>query len=205
MSLLNSDPPTCLCRIGNSLGWDTEIDIDTADEVFDISVSFRSILDIFSVINGTLFTDREKNICMLRMFYLDNVPSDHQTAQEMALEFMACGKGMVKSKSTEPCYYSWTQDGDYIYAAINQSFNGILDNDPDLHWWKFVNCFMNIGENCRINEIICNRAAHYKNKATKEQKESRRLYPEIYILREHRKTNTEATDRAKELEKLMNA
>lgn len=204
MNFLVDDLPTAVVRVGDSLMWDTEA--DEVDEVFDISVSYRSILAIFEMLNGNILTDQEKQVCMLRMFYLDNLPDDLQAAAELASEFMQCGKGIVDKNHKEPCYYSWTQDGDYIYAAINQSFNGILDKEPDLHWWRFVNCFMNsTNENYRINEIICNRAAHYKRKATKEQKEARRLYPEIYVLQGKRSTDNETINRAKELEKLMNA
>lgn len=184
MSLLTDDMPTAVCLIGDALMWNTEIFEDDADEVFDIAVSNRSILEIFKMQFGKALTDGEKQWCLLRMFYLDNVPDDHNAALELACEFMSCGKGTVDKGHNEPSYYSWTQDGDFIRAAINQSFSNILHHEPDLHWWEFVNCFLNINENCRINEIMCNRAAHRKNKATKEQREARRLYPEIYILKE---------------------
>lgn len=203
MSLLTSDPPMAVCRVGDALMWDTQS--DEADEVFDIAVSYRSILDIFEMLSGISLTDSEKQWCLLRAFFLDNVPEDWEQAAILAGEFMACGKDATESRSKEKAVYSWRQDGDYIYAAINQSFNGILDKEPDLHWWRFVNCFMNINEDCRINEIICNRTAHRKGKATKEQKEARRLYPEVYVLQETRKADSAVTNRAKELERLMNA
>lgn len=205
MSLLTENLPMAVCRVGNALMWDSDTDIDEADEIFDISVSNRSILAIFKMLNGRGLTDREKQRCMPRMFYLDNVPEDYQQAAELASEFLQCGKGVSNNANKDPCFYSWGQDGDFIKAAINQSFSNILHHEPDLHWWEFVNCFMNINENCRINEIICNRAAHYKNKATKEQKEARKRYPEIYILQEVRKIDNEAINKAKELERLMNA
>lgn len=204
MSLLTDNLPMAICRVGDVLMWDTEA--DNADEVFNIAVSYRSILAIFDMMNTPGLTDREKQWCMLRMFYLDNVPQDYNRADELANEFMQCGKGIVDKKQKEPCYYSWTQDGDYIYAAINQTFDGILKKEPDLHWFEFVNCFMCCtNPELRINEIICNRAAYHKGKTTKEQKEARRLYPEIYVLRETRKSDNETTNRAKELERLMNA
>lgn len=202
MNLLTRDLPEAVCRLNDTLMWNTEA--DNADEVFDIAISYRSILDIFAMLDSRGLTKNEKQWCMLRMFYLDNVPTDYENAARLAAEFLACGKGTVAPTHKEAPLYSWEQDGDYIYAAINQSFDGILDREPDLHWWKFVNCFMNIREDCRINEIICNRAAHRKGKATKEQKETRRLYPEIYVLRDTRKTDGATVNRAKELEKLMN-
>lgn len=209
MSLLIDDIPMSICRVGTTLMWDVDCDCE-ADEIFDISVSFKSILTIFAMLNGKSLIDNEKQWCMLRMFYLDNVPQNHQTAAEFASEFMQCGKGIAEPTRKEKPLYSWEQDGDYIYAAINQAFDGILDKEPDLHWWRFVNCFANCtDEKYRINEIICNRAAHLhpntkKGIPTKEQKEARRLYPEIYILRENRKTDDETMNKAKELERLMN-
>lgn len=204
MNLLASDPPEAVWLVGDALMWDTEADGD-ADAVYDIAISYRSILAIFDMLEDRGLSEREKAVCLLRMFYLDNLPDDVDTALELAIEFMAYGKGTVDARKPEPQSYSWTQDGDYIYAAVNQSFNGILDAEPDLHWWRFVNCFMNINEDCRINDIICNRAAHRKGKASKEQKEARRQYPEIYILHRERTTDNETMNRAKELEKLMNA
>lgn len=208
MSLLSSRPPTSVVRIGTELMFDTDTYVEP-DEVFDIAVSYGSILEIFSMLNGNGLTDNEKQICLLRAFYLDCVPEDLQQAYGLAVEFMACGKGVEDKKSKEKPLYSWEQDGDYIFAAINQTYNNILNSEPDLHWWKFINCFINLVQECRFNEIINNRAAHRKpnlkaNIPSKEQKEARRLYPEIYVLKEHRVSDTETLDKLRDLEKIMN-
>lgn len=209
MSLLTSRPPTSVVRIGDELMFDCDT-YDEPDEVFDICITYSSILAIFIMLNSTALTDREKQVALLRAFYLDNVPSDSVQAYDLAIEFMACGKGVDTGSAKEKPLYSWEQDGDYIYAAIDQSFNGILDKQPDLHWWKFINCFANIGE-CRFNEIVSNRAAHRKPNAknnipSKEQREARRLYPEIYVLKESKKVEVkaDADDPLKALEALMN-
>ena len=202
MNLLTDRLPSEVWRVGDELYFDTDAPGDP-DEVYDIAISYASIINIFAMLQHQGLTEFEKKLTMLRAFFLDRVPDDTERAGELCYEFMACGAGAEDKKDIQ--YYSWEQDGNYIYTAVNQSFSGVLDKEPDLHWWLFIAYFMDLTDGCRFNEIVANRYAHKKGKATKEQKEARRQYPEIYVLKHIRKTDTETLDRAKELERIMNA
>lgn len=209
MNLLNCELPTSICLIDEDLQFDVDIDHEKVDSVYEIATDYRTILDIMIMYEDGTLTPQEQAYCMLRMLYLDNIPEDEQKAFELAMLFLNCGENDTKKSNTyqsnNGSLYSWSQDGNYIYAAINQSHNDILERVPDLHWWKFVNCFQNIKEDCRFSEILCNRLAYKKKKMTKEQKTARKEFPEIYVLNNARKIDKVTEARADEFERLLNS
>lgn len=200
MNLLTSDPPVGVCVVDGELRFDFECDspID-----HDIAHDYRSILDIIGIFHDERYTVPQRLGLALRVFFLDNLPDDHDKALAIMNRFIDCD--IEHTTKTNHRTYDWQQDGTAIYTGINKTNNYILDREPYLHWWKFIACFMDMTGECQFNDITSNRLAHSKGKATKEQKEARRQYPEIYVLHEHRKIDDETENRAKELEKLMNA
>lgn len=203
MNLLLSEPPLSICEIGGELFFDSEITAEP-DKVFDIAHDYRSILEIMQIFQNKKYIVQEQFWIALRIFYLDNLPDDKDEALILMNRFIDCDTEWKENK-VNVRVYDWEQDGTIIYTGINKTHNNILKSYPDLHWWEFVAYFTDMTGECQFNDITSNRLAHKKGKATKEQKEARRLYPDIYVLKENRKTDDETINRAKELEKLMNS
>ena len=220
MNLLIDKPPTSIIDINGTLYFDTD-EMSYEDSLFKgecptfaFNCDFMSIIDIFTMFEMAELPDSIKAQCAMEMFYVDDIPGDIEQAYLKAMEFMNCEKN--KDKTQEDAdretarqnkygkLYSWVQDGNAIYGSINYSHNDVLAKNPDLHFWDFYNKFMNLKEDCKFNEIISNRLAHKLKKATKEQKEARRDFPETYVLKSERKVDNEAVKRMKELERMLN-
>lgn len=203
MNLLTCDSPIAVCEVDGELFFDSEITI-VPDKTYDIACDYRSILDIMQMFQNKKYIVQEQFWIALRIFYLDNLPDDKDEALIMMNRFIDCDTEWKDSK-TPIRTYDWEQDGTAIYTGINKTNGNVLRLNPNLHWWEFVGCFMDMTGECQFNDITSNRIAHKKGKATKEQKEARKLYPDIYILRENQRPDNETANRAKELERLMNS
>lgn len=216
MNLLINDLPTAIIDINGTLYFDTD-ELSEEDGFFDgecityaINTDHRSIIDIMLMYEDDISNGNEKAYIMLIMLYINKIPPDTQQAFVKAMEFLNCGKdGQEENKSKAAKnygrLYSFEQDGNYIYSAINYSHNDILKRVPDLHYWEFYNKFMQLKEDCQFNHIIANRLAHKKGKMTDEQKTERREYPEIYVLKEDRRIDDKRMAEMKEMERMLNS
>lgn len=210
MNLLSQDLPIAVVEINNELMFDIDCD-GTHDNVYPIATSNRTVIDIMQTYEGYDFTPQEKTMYMLRVFYLDNIPRDLDQAAKLAMRFMDCDEPHTAPSAKAAKLgrlWSFTQDGNMIYAGINQSFDNILKTDPDLHWYEFMNCMWNMRDDCRFNEVVSNRAAHKLGKATKEQKQAAIDYPGIYILNKVWEAPTASSaqiDKLKQFEAMLNS
>lgn len=194
-------------ELDGTLAFDTDYGGD-ATKVYEIATDYRTVIDIMVMYESDDLIPQDKTLCMLRMFYLDNIPADMEQAAELAMRFLDCDESSDNTQNAKTValgkLFSWEQDGNYIYAGVNQSHDHILERVPDLHWWLFKNCMWNLQEGCRFNEIVSNRAAHKQNKATKEQKQARKDYPEIYVLRSVAKASATQINKLKQFESMLN-
>lgn len=202
MNLLMSEPPIAICEIKGNLLFDFEIN-NTPDSIFDIAYDNKTILEILDIFQNEKYIIQERFWIALRIFFLDNIPEDKDQSLGIMNRFIDCDTEWKENK-TNIRTYSWKQDGTAIYTGINKTNNNILKIYPDLHWWEFMACFMDMTSECQFNDITSNRLAHKKGKATKEQEEMRRLYPEVYIMHENKNNNDKISKKSKELQELEN-
>jgi len=213
MNLLIDGFPTEIIDVNGTLYFDTDTLSDEDNEYegvcthYQIITDYKAIIDIFMMYEDNALTDEEKAYFMLKMLYIDDIPADTMKAFNKAMEFLNCGKQEDSSKSSKinSRLFSWEQDGNYIYSAMNYSHNEILKREPDLHWWEFYNKFMQLKEDCKFNDIVNNRLAYRKGKMTNEQKAARREFPDMYILKDQRRIDNKAIEEIKRMEDMLNS
>lgn len=71
----------------------------------------------------------------------------------------------------------------YIRAAIQKTHGVNLRECPDMHWWKFIDMFMDLDETCVFSRMLQLRSQHSKGKLTKEEKKLWNSMKDILVIR----------------------
>jgi len=66
--------------------------------------------------------------------------------------------------------YSFTKDSPLVLSAFKQTHNIDLERE-DMHWWKFLALFMDLGGNTTFSNLVGLRKRVRTGKATKEERE----------------------------------
>lgn len=173
--------------------------VDIDDETFEINSDFRVSILFEMLMNDDEFSDEEKIIQAIELYY-PVIPSDLAVAIEEMLSFYKCGKeeeyrniGSSSSKSSTTKIYDFNYDAEYIYAAFLDQYNIDLADIEYLHWWKFKALFNSLKSDNKIVEIMGYRSIDLKsikdNEQRKHYKKLQKLYELISNKNEYEKQN----------------
>jgi hypothetical protein len=113
-------------------------------------------------------TDREKQMILLQNLYTEQ-PRNLSEAFRLGIRFLNGGKdGEEEKKEMSPRLYSFSQDADYIFAAFRQT-HGIDLEKANLHWWKFLALFMDLGADTTFCNLVSLRKRIKTGKASKDE------------------------------------
>lgn len=148
------------------------------DIEYKINTNFRDCLKIILAFEDVNLTQDEQVRVLLYNLYsnedgeLSETLVNYQKAVELGIKFLDCGENNTDKKDNDkPRVYSFSQDSKYINSAILNKTNGVnLEMIDYLHWWTFVNYFMDMGES-QFSNIVHLREQHRKGKLTKEEKQ----------------------------------
>lgn len=109
----------------------------------------------------------EKQVVLLENLFLDKPPLSEETV-ERAQWFLNGGK---ESKDGEGglSLFSFTKDADFIFAAFRQT-HGIDLQTEEMHWWKFLALFMDMGSETTFCNLVALRKRVKTGKASKEER-----------------------------------
>lgn len=156
MNILTDELPTAL-RVSN-----TEYQIDS---------DFRTCLRIILAFEDNDLTPQEKQIILLSMLFV-RVPTDIEQAMKAAHIFLN-GGAINENEHEGPRLYSFGKDANFIFAAFRQT-HGIDLQTTDLHWWKFLALFMDLGSETTFCNLVSLRKRIKSGKASKDEKEAAR-------------------------------
>lgn len=138
---------------------------------YELDTNFRTCLKIILAFEDMELTGQEKNIVMLELLYKGNIPNDIKKASELAVLFLNCGGESNGDSETKQRVFSFENDSQYIYTAINQTYNIDVERVDYLHWWKFCMMFRDLKEDCFFTKLVDLRNRKNNGKLTKEEKE----------------------------------
>lgn len=107
-----------------------------------------------------------------------NMPQDIEQAIIKAHLFLNGGE-ITESDDPPMRLYSFEKDANYIFAAFRQT-HGIDLQTTDLHWWKFLALFMDLGSETTFCQLVSLRKRIKTGKATKEERETAREMGEVF-------------------------
>ena len=130
---------------------------------YPIRSDYRDCLNILSAFNDRDLTDEEKVLITLRVLYKEPVKQDDVLeAYNKAVWFLNCGDTINKPQTSAPIY-SWEQDEQLIFSAVNKVACKEVRAVDYLHFWTFMGLFNEIGEGA-FATVISIRNKKRKNK-----------------------------------------
>lgn len=113
---------------------------------YPIRSDYRDCLTIISAFTDPNLTIEEQVAITLRIMYKEPVPNDDVLeAYEQAVWFLNCGDTINKPHTSAPLY-SWSQDEQLIFSAVNKVAGKEVRAVEYLHFWTFMGLFNEIGE-----------------------------------------------------------
>jgi len=88
----------------------------------------------------------KQSICLGNMYPI--LPDNTEKAVELAVKFLDGGKVSEKSEvgGQPERFFSFDKDAKFIYSSFKQKFNIDLEAENNLHWWKFIAMFFDLGD-----------------------------------------------------------
>jgi len=119
------------------------------------------------------FDQDEKGYLMLNRLYRD-LPDDrdgefYQEALSKATKFLNAGDETGQETEGKPRLYSFDKDARLIYSAFSQT-HGVDLQTADMHWWRFIALFMDLGADTAFNSMVNLRKRYHEGKLTDEEK-----------------------------------
>lgn len=147
--------------------------IEIDGEVYAVNTDFRVGLQIMADFESPEFDQDERAYLMLNRLYVD-LPEDkdlqfYQKAMEKAVKFLNAGEETTQDTEGKPRLYSFGKDARLIYSAFSQT-HGVDLQTADMHWWRFLALFMDLGADTAFNSIVNLRKRYHDGKLTDEEK-----------------------------------
>lgn len=147
---------------------------------YPINSDFRVSVRILTALEDKDLTFLEKKSIILANLY-DNQPEDTKAALELAAKFLNGGK--VNDREDSLRLFSFAKDSDLIFAAFMQTHRIDLQT-ADIHWWKFLALFSDLGSDTAFCSLVGLRSRIKNGTATREEREAANSMGDAFIIEE---------------------
>jgi hypothetical protein len=129
----------------------TSVDIGGVEYSIRNDGDYRTILDIFTILEDTEIEKSERIMTALIVFYEDvntvedisHIPDMEEAVIKM-YDFFSAGR--KEGKSTNYKLIDWKEDSAIIVSAMNDVVGREIRTENYMHWWTFISYYMAIGE-----------------------------------------------------------
>lgn len=126
---------------------------------------------------------------------------DAKTALEQGMKFLNGGK-VADEEEDGPRLYSFEKDASFIFAAFRQT-HGIDLETAEMHWWKFLALFMDLGADTTFCNLVGLRKRVKSGRATKEEREAAREMGDLFDVPEPDLRTAEEKEQEQEFMRLI--
>lgn len=142
------------------------VEIDGTE--YPINTDFRAGLAVILAFEDPELTEHEKQAVLLENLYPEP-PHDLTGAILQGVKFLNGGESEANGDGADgPRLYSFAHDAKLIFAAFRQT-HGIDLETAELHWWKFLALFMDLGQDTTFCNLVSLRKRIKTGKASKEE------------------------------------
>jgi hypothetical protein len=139
---------------------------------YPIRSDYRDCLTILSAFADRDLSIEEQVTITLSIMYKEPVPADDVLeAYEKAVWFLNLGNTVEKPNTGAQPIYSWTQDEQLIFSAVNKVAAKEVRAIEYLHFWTFMGLFNEIGEGSFATVISIRNKKRKNQKLEKWEKE----------------------------------
>lgn len=143
--------------------------VDINGKEYAINSDFRTCLRIVAFFESNEFAYLEKDRFMLNSLY-PVIPEDVSIARKQAFKFLNGGE--EKSSDEEIVKtFSLVKDHKFIFSAFRQT-HGIDLETAEMHWWKFLALFMDLGSETTFCNLVALRKRIANGTATREERKA---------------------------------
>lgn len=142
--------------------------VEIDGQVVPINTDFRDCLRVILAFEDPELTNLERQAILVENLYPER-PDNIQAAIEQGIKFLDGGRNGDGDGGYSPRLYSFSTDSDFIFAAFRQT-HGIDLETAELHWWKFLTLFMDLGADTTFCSLVSLRKRVKTGKATKEER-----------------------------------
>ena len=146
--------------------------VEIDGEEWPIHSDFRSCLRAILAFEDDELTGLEKQMILLANLYPKR-PANVQAAVEQAIKFLNGGKADEDDGQPRPRVYSFSKDAELIFAAFYQT-HGVDLQTIEMHWWKFLALFMDLGADTAFCQLVNLRKRVKTGRASKEERKAAR-------------------------------
>ena len=118
---------------------------------YEIRSDFRTVLEIFTMLDDPDLSDEDKTEALLRMFYVrseaspeGNRPTDVETALQAFTDFVDPRHSQKTERKKQAPLIDWSQDFDLMVAPINHILGFECRAADYLHWRTFLAAYLEI-------------------------------------------------------------
>jgi len=141
--------------------------LEISGREYAINADFRTCLKIILAFEDAELASIEKQTIMLTNLYKEP-PENVAEAIDKGIWFLNGGE--ESGRGDGPRLYSFEKDANFIMAAFRQT-HGIDLETANMHWWKFMAYFMDLGGETTFSNLIGLRKRIKTGKATKEERQ----------------------------------
>jgi hypothetical protein len=143
--------------------------VEISGVVVSINPGFRNCLRTILAFEDDALTVEEKATVLLMNLY-PAIPENTEEAFKQGIKFLNGGRDTDGEVTESPMrLYSFSKDAGFIFSAFRQT-HGIDLETEELHWWKFLALFMDLGADTVFCSLTGLRKRLKTNKATKEER-----------------------------------
>jgi hypothetical protein len=154
-------------------------EVEVGGKSYKIDADFKTCLRIVLALEDNDLTAYEKQGLVLALLYRGHPPGDVAAAVKAAQVFLNAGREAVEARG--PRVYSLTKDADLVYAAFRQT-HGIDLAEAEMHWWKFMALFMDLGADTVFCNLVSLRGRVKTGRATKEERRLARDLGDLMVV-----------------------
>jgi len=148
---------------------------------YEINSDFRSCLRIILAFEDNELAAIEKQMVLIDNLY-KNKPDNLDQAIRQGIKFLNGGRDELEA-GNDMRLYSFDKDAPFIMAAFKQT-HGIDLDTANMHWWKFMTLFMDMGSETTFSNLVSLRKRVKTGKASKEERAMAREIADIFDLPE---------------------
>ena len=116
--------------------------VEVGENTYQIRTDFRTILEIFVMLDDPDLSDADKTEALLRIFYV-NRPPEAELALQAFTDFVDPRHGS-QGKKPSGRLIDWSQDFDLMVAPINHILGFECRAVDYLHWRTFLSAYLEI-------------------------------------------------------------
>lgn len=179
----------------------TAVEID--GEAAPINTDFRTCIRAILAFEAPDLASMEKIAVMLELLYPEK-PSNIDAAIAQGLKFLNGGES--SDDDDDPGYklYSFSKDASLIFSAFRQT-HGIDLEKEDMHWWKFLALFSDLGADTAFCNLVGLRKRVKTGRATKEERALAREMGDLFDVPEIDARTLEDREKEAEFMRLIGA